>query len=54
MCIGVTLFIVMRAALLRFRYDQLMALGLKVFLPLSLSRLFLTVSLLITFNWLPA
>jgi NADH-quinone oxidoreductase subunit H len=54
MCISVTFLIVMCAALPRFRYDQLMALGSKVFLPLSLSWLFLTVSLLITFNWLPA
>lgn len=49
----VVLFIVMRACLPRFRYDQLMSLGWKVFLPFSLGWLILTASLLVSFNWLP-
>jgi len=52
-CLGVVFFIWMRAALPRYRYDQLMALGWKVFLPLSLSWLVLTISILVSFNWLP-
>lgn len=52
-CFFVLLFIVMRAALPRYRYDQLMGLGWKVFLPLSLSYLMLTFSILISFNFLP-
>jgi len=52
-CVGVIFFIVMRAGLPRYRYDQLMSLGWKVFLPLSLSWLFLTVSVLVCFNWAP-
>jgi NADH-quinone oxidoreductase subunit H len=51
--LGVIFFIWMRAALPRYRYDQLMALGWKIFLPLSLGWLMLTVSILISFNWLP-
>nr|QRG32576.1 NADH dehydrogenase subunit 1 [Nannochloropsis limnetica] len=51
--IFVILFIVMRACLPRFRYDQLMSLGWKVFLPFSLGWLILTASILISFNWLP-
>ena len=51
--IGAIFFIVTRATLPRYRYDQLMQLGWKSFLPLSLSFLILTSSILISFNWLP-
>jgi NADH-quinone oxidoreductase subunit H len=52
-CFFVILFVWMRAALPRYRYDQLMGLGWKVFLPISLSYLMLTYSTLISFNLLP-
>jgi NADH-quinone oxidoreductase subunit H len=52
-CFGVIFFIWMRAALPRFRYDQLMSLGWKSFLPLSLGWLFFVAAALISFNWLP-
>jgi NADH-quinone oxidoreductase subunit H len=52
-CFFVLLFIVMRAALPRYRYDQLMGLGWKVFLPLSLAYLMFTFSILISLNFLP-
>jgi NADH-quinone oxidoreductase subunit H len=52
-CIFVILFVWMRAALPRYRYDQLMNLGWKCFLPLSLAYLVFTASILITFNILP-
>jgi len=52
-CIFVILFVWMRAALPRYRYDQLMNLGWKVFLPLSLSHLVVIFCLLLSFNMLP-
>jgi NADH-quinone oxidoreductase subunit H len=51
--LGVIFFIVTRATLPRYRYDQLMQLGWKSFLPLSLSFIIMTSSILISFNWLP-
>ena len=52
-CFFVILFIWMRAALPRYRYDQLMGLGWKVFLPISLGYLLLTFCILISFNMMP-
>nr|YP_010533582.1 NADH dehydrogenase subunit 1 [Gomphonema parvulum]UXX44733.1 NADH dehydrogenase subunit 1 [Gomphonema parvulum] len=52
-CLGVVFFIITRATLPRYRYDQLMYLGWKCFLPLSLGYLIFTVGVLISFNWLP-
>ena len=46
-------FIWVRASYPRYRYDQLMRLGWKVFLPLSLAWVILVSSILLGFDWLP-
>lgn len=46
-------FIWVRASFPRYRYDQLMRLGWKVFLPFSLFWLVLTSAVLFYFDWLP-
>lgn len=53
LCFILFLFIWVRAAFPRFRYDQLMRLGWKCFLPLSLGWVLFISGILITFNSLP-
>jgi len=47
-------FIWVRATFPRYRYDQLMRLGWKVFLPLSLFWVVATAGVLVAFDWVPA
>ena len=46
-------FIWIRSSFPRYRYDQLMRLGWKIFLPLSLAWVILISGILLSFNWLP-
>ncbi len=52
-CAILFVFIWVRGTFPRFRYDQLMRLGWKVFLPFSLLWLILTAGALMAFGWLP-
>ena len=47
------MFAMVKAIVPRYRYDQLMRLGWKVFLPLSLAWVALTAGVLVTFGWAP-
>jgi NADH-quinone oxidoreductase subunit H len=52
-CLCLFVFIWVRASFPRYRYDQLMRLGWKVFLPFSLIWVVLTAGVLMAFGWLP-
>jgi NADH-quinone oxidoreductase subunit H len=52
-CVVLFMFVWVRATFPRFRYDQLMRLGWKVFLPMSLGWLVLTAGVLLAMGWLP-
>jgi len=52
-CFFLFIFLWVRATLPRYRYDQLMRLGWKVFLPFTLCWVVLTAGILLTMGWLP-
>ncbi|WP_419897996.1 NADH-quinone oxidoreductase subunit NuoH [Roseomonas sp. USHLN139] len=53
-CLCLFTFVWVRATFPRYRYDQLMRLGWKIFLPFSLGWLILTAFVLKIMGWLPA
>ena len=53
LCFVFFMFAMVKAIVPRYRYDQLMRLGWKVFLPLSLFWVAFTAGVLVTFGWLP-
>ncbi len=52
-CVLLFGFLWVRATFPRFRYDQLMRLGWKIFLPFSLFYVVLVAGVLVAFDWLP-
>ncbi len=52
-CLCLFVFLWVRATFPRYRYDQLMRLGWKVFLPLSLGWLVITAGAMMAFGWFP-
>jgi NADH-quinone oxidoreductase subunit H len=52
-CFIMFVFVWVRATFPRYRYDQLMRLGWKVFLPFSLAYLVLVAGVLLAMGWLP-
>jgi NADH-quinone oxidoreductase subunit H len=52
-CACLFVFVWVRGTFPRFRYDQLMRLGWKVFLPFSLTWVVLTAGVLMACGWLP-
>jgi len=53
LCFCLIIFLWIRATFPRYRYDQLMRLGWKVFLPASLGWLVLTAGVLLATGWVP-
>ena len=52
-CFVFFMFAMVKAIVPRYRYDQLMRLGWKVFLPFSLFWVVLTAGVLVAFGWVP-
>jgi NADH-quinone oxidoreductase subunit H len=52
-CFTFFMFAMVKAIVPRYRYDQLMRLGWKVFLPISLLWVALTAGALVAFGWMP-
>ncbi|WP_374763942.1 NADH-quinone oxidoreductase subunit NuoH [Yunchengibacter salinarum] len=51
--VGFFVFALIKAFVPRYRYDQLMRLGWKVFLPLSLAMVVIYAGVMLAFDWLP-